>query len=178
MPRKVIQEKTEFRFSELSDKAKDSAIERFYRDEPFSWCEECMDSIHAFLKMFGFRMNDWNIDWSYPGQSWTVLDDEVGYTLADVHARLVLLCGSFDPETYKGLGDCKLTGTCWDEHLLDGMRISLFGGESDVKQLMHDGIYCLNKATADEIEYQQTHEAFAELCEANGYWFDEVGHLV
>lgn len=60
--------------------------------------------------------------------------------------------------------DCPLTGVCWDIDLIKGLRE---GCPEKVLGILHA-----------DTEYQYSDEGLEELCEANGYEFDEEGNFV
>jgi len=60
--------------------------------------------------------------------------------------------------------DCPLTGVCWDVDLIIGLRE---GNANKVLNSLHS-----------DTEYQYSNEGLFELCEANGYEFEEDGDLV
>ena len=96
---------------------------------------------------------------------------------SEIEARIKML-GNFDPVTFRGLGECKLTGYCADEDALDGLRKAFYSGESDLNELLQEGFESWIKAAQADCEYQASDEAFAELCEANGYEFEEDGTML
>ena len=85
---------------------------------------------------------------------------------------------------YKTL-DCPFTGCCYDYTLLQplidfcnkpwtGFKNSIITFES----LLNDCITNICHNVQEEIEYRLTDEAILEDCTANGYEFDEDGHLI
>jgi hypothetical protein len=166
-----------FQFSELSDTAKERAKSDHMTHCGYSWGDEAMDSIKALAKHFGGKMAKWSIDWgnsTYSSATFEMPDD---WTEDEIKPLLDEL-GSFDPETLKGLGDCKLTGYCMDESAIDGFRIAyLKDGERNLEKLMDAAFDSWLEDAHADFEYQYSDEAFAENCEANGYEFYEDGEL-
>ena len=88
-------------------------------------------------------------------------------------------------------GTCPWTGYCMDCSALDPIAHFCFGVEWDEKEkkrapssrriavddsntvgsLLRDGLHSLFRALRDERAYQETMEAFKDVCEANGYEF-------
>ena len=167
---------TEYRFAELSEKAKDRAKQRAAESIGYSWADEALDSIKALAKHFGGRMVDWSIDWFASSYSSARFDmpEMDRKEIAELLAEL----GTFDPDTLKGHGECKLTGVCFDEDAIDGFRRAFHAGESDLGELMDAAFDSWLKAAQADAEDQYSDEQFAENCEANDYWFTEDGELV
>ncbi len=66
--REVIETVKVFKFSELSDGAKDVARD-WINGDGYNNSHEAMDSIKALAEHFGGKMVDWDIDWSSASQS-------------------------------------------------------------------------------------------------------------
>lgn len=60
--------------------------------------------------------------------------------------------------------DCPLTGVCWDMDLIVGLR------EGNPNKVL----YALHQDT----EYHYSDEGLFDMCEANGYEFDEDGNYI
>lgn len=183
MPRKFTVTRTAYQFDELTDKAKDRAIQSHFDAVGWSWNSEAIASLKALAEHFGGRLTDWQVDFfgnSYSSASFAMPENEYGNG-AEWHNELagkLLMLGSYDPETLKGHGDCKLTGVCFDESAIDGFRKAFHQGETDLESLMQSAFCswladCLADC-ADLLCYKQ----FSETCEANGYEFDENGDLI
>ena len=92
-------------------------------------------------------------------------------------------------------GTCPLTGVCFDRDALDPMAYFLFGvvwnGEKrvssgrslragnavTVKSVIQDCVYSLFKAFNADCEASESMDYFAELCEGNGWTFEEDGTM-
>jgi hypothetical protein len=164
-----------YTYSELSEKARDAARQDFAASEGYSWADDAMASIQALAKHFGGTMRNWSIDWfnsSYSSAEFSMpsLDEsEIEELLGEL--------GEYNPETLKGLGDCKLTGFCADEDAIDGFRQAWHDGERDLDGLMQSAFDSWLKAAQADCESYYSDEQFAEMCEANGYEFYENGDL-
>ena len=134
-----------------------------------------MKSLKKFLEHFECILRDWEIDFLEPYRntyriSYADLDeDEIKSLLDDL--------GTYDKDTLKGHGDCKLTGYCSDEDLIDGFRIAWHKGVRDLEELIHAGIQSWQKAAQADAEYQYSEEGYKDLCEANDYEFYEDGRF-
>lgn len=164
-----------FKFSELSDEAKQRAKIDHESACGYSWSEEAMDSIKALAAHFGGRMSDWEVDWSNSSYS-SATFDMPEMSAKDIRKLLGEL-GSFNRKTLKGKGDCKLTGFCMDEDAIDGFRIAFRKGERDLNALMQSAFDSWLNAAQSDYEWQFADEQFAEMCDANGYEFYESGKL-
>src|SRR3990167_5919338 len=102
-----------FKFSELSEKAKQHAKDEYARDEAYNWGDEAMDSINALAKHFGGKVSNWQIDWF--DNSPSSMDFEMPEMTAKEIKALLGQLGTYNKRTGKGHGDCKLTGYCMDE---------------------------------------------------------------
>ncbi len=175
-----------YTFAELSADAKQRAKDKHAALFGFSWSDDYLASLKALAEHFGGKLSDFQIDWfngSYSSASFEMPDDDLASLGEDaeeversIAAKLAEL-GAFNPETLKGLGDCKLTGFCGDESAIDGFRIAWHGGERDLSKLMQSAFRAwLDDAQAD-CAGQYEDDTFAEYCEANGYEFTEEGRI-
>jgi hypothetical protein len=172
-----------FKFSELSDKAKEAAKEYHYEACGYSWSVEARKSLAALAEHFNGKLDNWSIDWQEGGLSWArfmMLVDDLGESVAEQTAeieRLLELLGSYNPDTQKGNGDCVLTGFSSDEDAIDGFRLAFHGGERDLNKLMQAAFTHWLKACQAYCKSQYEDEAFAETCDANEYEFFEDGKM-
>lgn len=198
MPR--ADEELVYRFTELSDVAKDRVRDRYadWAGDDLVSNGEGLDTLKKLAKHFGGSIDRYSgIDWTGNSHS-TVrfdmpedyqfvdtseaededgnIDEEVLETLCrqEIQRRLDEL-GSYDPKTLMGHGECKLTGMCYDESAIDGFRKAFVGGESDLGTLMHEAFDSLLAASVKDYEHSVSYEGIAEDCGANDRWFDEDG---
>lgn len=181
--RTFTETRTAYQFDELTEKAKDAAIERHFNAVGWSWSEEAMASLKALADHFGGRLADWQVDFfgcSHSSAKFVMpedFEDDAAAWHGGIEDKLTSL-GTYDPQTLKGHGGCKLTGFCFDESAIDGFRKAFHDGETDLESLMQSA-FCswLADCLADCAD-QQSYDQFSETCEANGYEFDENGELI
>lgn len=175
--RKIVKEIVLYRFSELSEKAKDVARQKEAALFGYPASDEALNSIHALAIHFGGRMYGYEIDWfgcSYSSAKFDVPDDMEHDEIAGRLAGL----GSFNSETLHGDGDCKLTGFCIDEDAIDGFRIAFMrDGERDLGKLMQAAFRQWLKACQEDCAWLYADEAFSETCDENGFWFTVDGEF-
>ena len=163
-----------YRFNELSDKAKARAVEDYCASgEPYHFDGENMASIKALAKHFGGRIKDYSIDWL--GTSYSSMEFEMPEMDAEEIRQRLNQLGTFNPDTLKGHGDCKLTGYCADEAAIDGLRKSFAAGEHDLDKLMQAAFQTWLKDAQSDAEHQFSLEGYAEQAEVNNFEFTENG---
>lgn len=165
-----------YKFDELSDDAKQRAMDKYCYTDTYAWGDDAMNSLKKFLEHFDCDLKDWQIDFMEPHRN----DIRIVYPELEedeIHERIEAL-GKYNPETLKGTGECKLTGYCEDESLADGIRIAWHRGERDLQELIECGIAEWEKSVKSDCEYQFSQEAYAEFCDINGYEFTEDGSMV
>lgn len=165
-----------YSFDELSEKAKQKAINDYMNDESYFWGNDAIKSIEALAYKFNAQLKDYSIDWLVKCRSsWSF---DVPYDMdEDELKRIINSLGEYNKETLKGLGECVLTGTCFDEDAIDGLRKAYFKGERDINELLMSAMNSLYDACQYDYEQQWTEEYFSEFAEANGYQFLENGEL-
>ncbi len=166
-----------YQFSELSDKAKDLVIQKMMENRGYSWGDEAIASFEALIKHFNGTSKNYSIDWfncSYSDWEFDMPEME----RAEIE-RLLSELGTYNPETLRGNGDCKLTGYSADEDAIDGFRIAfLRDNVSDLNQLMKNAFHSWLNACHADCKWQYEQEQMSEHCDANDYWFDEGGDIV
>lgn len=167
-----------YRFEELSEKAKDRVRYNEKAAIGYSRDDEALASMNALAKHFGGRMYDYSIDWFASSHSYARFEMPEDMEEEEIARRLGEL-GTFNPETLKGNGDCKLTGYCSDEDAIDGFRAEFFkqkkAGQIDLESLMQAAFKTWLKAAQDDCEHQYSDEALTENGEANDYWYEANG---
>jgi hypothetical protein len=166
-----------YQFSELPEKAKEAAKQRYAELFGYAWADEALASLKALASHFGAELKNYSIDFfnsSYSDASFNVPDDVEPEDIAAQLARL----GTYDPQTLRGHGDCVLTGFCMDESAIDGFRRAWHNKETDLGKLLQSAFRSWLQDAQADCEGQYTDEQFAEHCEANGYEFDERGKAV
>lgn len=198
MARNYYELKTSYRYEELSESAKENA-KQWLNSEGYNWSGEALRTIKSLAEYFGGKVSDWSIDWSNPSSSSVTFSmPEIGYW---EFSRLLSELGAVSPETGKGVGDCKLTGVCFDEDAIDGLRAAFAslpvpdesarydenGDElddwdlidsDDVAELFQAAWWSLALACQDDYESQFDDENVRDTCGANGYEFDKYGNFV
>lgn len=167
-----------FRFEELSERAKERARE-WLTAEGYNSAEEALDTLKALARAFGGRLSGYSIDWedthTYSTARFAMPEFETPEEECAAIAETLAMLGAVDPITGRGTGECKLTGYCFDEDALDGVREAYRNGEHDLPTLMAAGFRSLLTITASDAEWQRSDEALTDLCDANGYEFAEDG---
>lgn len=165
-----------YKFSELSEKAKERAKQDYEIDCGYNWGDEAMDSIKALVKHFDGSITDWQVYWDRSSHSYMRFDMPE-MTKTEIRRRLKEL-GSYNKRTGRGNGDCKLTGFCMDEACIDGFRLAFRKGETDLEELMEAAFDTWLKECQDDYESQFSDEVFGDACDANGWEFYENGSMV
>ena len=165
-----------YEFSELSDKAKENAISNYITYFEYGWGDEAIKSVEAFCEHFGCTVNNYSIDFLEPNRnnfsiSYAELED------GEIESLLNEL-GDYNKDTFKGLGDCKLTGVCFDEDVIDGFRTAWFNGERDLRELISEGISEWESSVRSDAEYQISEEGFADHCDCNNIEFNKEGEMI
>lgn len=163
------------KFDELSDDAK-SRVKNFHMGLfGFHGAEEALDSIRKLSLHFGGRVRNYQADWfatTYSSMSFEMPEME----REEIERRLSAL-GTYNEETFKGNGDCLLTGVCYDEDAIDGFRIAFLHGESDLDKLMQEAFKTWLASCQSECECFYEDDEFGEYCDANENEFYEDGKL-
>lgn len=167
-----------FRFEELTGCAKERAREWLTADG-YNSAAEALATLKALARAFGGKLGYYSIDWedthTYSAARLAMPEFETPDDECHAIAETLATLGEVDPLTGKGMGECKLTGYCFDEDALDGVREAYRNGERDLPTLMEAGFRALLKATASDAEWQRTDEVLTELCDANDYEFADNG---
>lgn len=171
---KTIQIKL-YSFNELSKDAQETAIENvrenitdYYHDR------DALNSLKEFAKHFNSELKGWEIDFFNTSFS-SVKFAEVEEMEESELKELIMQMGEFNPETLKGLGDCKFTGVCFDEDAADGARKAFFAGERDVNEILQAGFNTWLKSVHADTDFLTSDEGIKEEIEANEYDFTEDG---
>jgi hypothetical protein len=162
-----------FKFSELSENAKQYAKDSYARFESYPHSDDAFDSIKALAKHFGGKVADYSIDWfaaSYSSMDFSMPE----LTAKEIKARLAKL-GTYNKRTGKGHGECKLTGYCMDESAIDGFRSAWRKGERDLDALMQAAYDQWLIDCQSDCESFYSDENFSEHCDINEYEFYENG---
>lgn len=151
-----------YTFNELSDEAKDRAIE-WYRSKvtEYVWMEEDLDSLKAFCKFYNVNIKDYSVGvW---GHSYVETD------VSNQHFRGLKL-----RQVNK---DWDETGYCADFTLAETFY-SVFASTGNALKAFNEAIDAWLKHTIDDMEYQSSDEYISELLDINEYEFDIYGNPV
>ena len=163
-----------YKFSELSANAKEAAKQDYASHWGYAFADEALASLKALAEHFGGKLTNYNIDWTDSSHSSAKFDlsylDEA--EIADKLAEL----GTFNPETLKGTGECKLTGYCADEDAIDGFRIAWHNGERDIDKLMQAAFKTWLKAAQEDNQAFYEDDEFSEHADANQMEFYQDGN--
>lgn len=155
-------ETTVFHYSELSESAKEKAIDQF-RDDPdlFAWSDDWKQSIKAFCDHFGVTLRDWSVG------PWSPI--EYKHDAENRHFRGIKLSSvdrDYMPTGY--CGDCDLWFTFHDEFKKTGNALGAFD------TAIHKGF----EGWRNDWEYAYSDDAIVELIQCNEYEFTAEGDLV
>lgn len=147
-----------FTFPELSDKAKERAIEAYRYTIDFSWMDESRESIEAFCDAFGVKLRDWSVG-AYEPFSFST---------------------DASPQHFRGRKlrefnrDAMPTGYCLDSYLWVTFcdEFKKYGDAlAAFNEALHEGF----KAWRDDMEFQLSDESISEALDCGGYEFTEAG---
>ena len=167
-----------YKFNELSDTAKETALHNYYSSGcEYFWDDAAINTLIAYAEHFGCRITNYAID--FLNHAHTSISIEYNFDISDSEIKVLLdELGEYDNETLRGLGECKLTGYCMDEDIIDGFRIAWYNGERDIRELICSGIETWKVATENDANYQFSLKGYSEYCDSNGIEFDEFGNIL
>lgn len=165
-----------YKYDELSEEAKERALNEYNANSEYNWSSEALESIKALARHFGGELSDYSIDWLDCGRSSLSFSMPEDLTQREVAEKLKAL-GTYNKKTGKGHGECKLTGVCFDEDAIDGFRAAWRSGERDLVECMRMAGEYLLQACREDYEHQLSEKSFKETCEANEYEFLENGDM-
>ena len=168
-----------YKFHELSEKAKDkfrySGLTLGYYSS-----DDAIKSIAKLAEHFNSEFKNYSIDFLEGYHNKYSMD--VPSYMEDITEEelksLIDSLGEYNKDTFKGLGDCVLTGVCFDDDAIDGLRIAYFNGIRDIKTLLERAFDSWYKSAHAEAEYQISNEGLTELCTANDYEFLSNGIII
>lgn len=182
-----------YQYSELSEKAKQVAIENYLDSErEFHWGNEWVETIKNGLKHFGFGLgNRYIIHYDSATQSHAPIEwqDDVFKIAELAGVRLWKYLHNNDLLTYfckywkkkRDLldGDCPFTGYCGDEVFLDPVR-EFVKQPTNITflELMKDCVWKTLLALQDDYEHQNSEEFANEELEIMDWEYFEDGRWV
>ena len=141
-----------YKFGELDDKAKEKALQWWAEGYDYGWGGEAVDSLKAFVDLFGVRIVDYSLDYGGPSSIRLRVPDD----LEDLKGNRLRtwIVNHVDAKLLKGAYG--LTGFCFDEDLLGPVNAFLKnpGKAVALEDLIKDGFYILAKSVASDYEYQ------------------------
>ena len=193
-----------YSFDELSDKAKEKAINKYYENEDFyyiwddahktvkefcdktivrtsinSWLESNLNKIDDnIINLKGVRLMKYfinNFDFLYKPKYLKIYYEHKTHRMIKNTGNKYSLVYSNIQKDISG----NLTGTTYDDHFLKPIYDFLQKPTKNktFKDIISDCFYCLKKSIENEIEYMLSMEYFEELCEENDYYFTEQGEM-
>jgi len=166
-----------YKFSELSQEAKDYAVARNAETDDYHWSSDALKSLKKFAEHFGAELKDYSIDYHNCSPSYVKFELPYEDYTSNELKKLIKDMGSFNKKTKRGLGDCKFTGVGSDEDAADGARIAYYAGERDLNELLQAGFRSWLKAAQSDYEYQLSEKGYAEYCDGNDVKFMSNGGI-
>ena len=177
-----------YKFDELSDDAKETAIENFTYDMEYFGSDDVLNSIQQALKHFDSSLEDYSIDWLNANSSHFKIS--MNEDIAELsHIRLwkyIHNCGmlSYYCKYSKGLkntldGNCPFTGVCFDEDFLDEIREFMKKPDRRTfKDLLYNAVENVLQAAQKDYEEQFEENYLSDHFDANRFEFDENGNMI
>lgn len=205
--RTIITETIAYKFDELSEAAKQRAIDNC-RETEFFAVDEYFATIKKGLELFGLKLTNWQIDFdSVNRSSWSINFDRLEESNLEMKGQRLRtwlinnLWSAFFERKHWGpyaknektdkwryayyskiqyiQSSCPFTGCGTDEDFLDIFRDFLKKPTGlNLQDLIEQAVHNTFKAACDEWEAIQTDEYTLETIEANDYEFDEHGNLI
>jgi len=166
-----------YEFSELSDEAKQTALNNNANTSEYFWGDDAIKSLEKFMEHFNCSLTRYSIDWfeKYRNEIKIDIPDYMENISVKELRGYIKSMGKFNPKTKRGLGECKFTGYCADEDAADGARKAFFGGERNLYDILYAGYKEWYRVANTDYEFQLSEEGFSEHCDANDYEFNEDG---
>lgn len=185
-----------FTFAELSEKAKQKALENYVYNDEYHWSHECLQSLKKGLDFFDCTLKSYSIDWlGYYDISIKEWDCKKTENLSGNRLRTFILNSYghalMQPKVYKSKSglkrkskvmfeetSCPFTGVCFDEDFLNVIR--KFVAKPDDRtfiELIEDAANAVIKSGQKDAEYQFSEEGYSDFCEANEIMFTEDGRI-
>jgi len=196
---------TVYKFNELSDEAKDNAIENYRNsDKEYFWLDENRETMEKFAKLFPIEVTNWSYGGRGEGVSFTssmdgAIEELTGQRLATYlwnNYKRDLFKGKYyskqratsTPEKYQYVkrysriqleNSCVLTGYYMDNEILDPIYQFLDSPRNiNFLELLEECFDAWVMACNQEIESQDSDEYIADHLEANNYEFTEEGEIL
>ncbi len=167
-----------YKFEELSDEAKEKAIEKFrYSNQEYAWSAEWRDSLNAFADKFGVYIKNWACNaYETPYFRFSFKNDDERENMAGV--RLWKYLQNNHADIIAKWDECPLTGYCGDySALYELAQFVKKPDKRDFNQLITDSLHTFFKDWQNDMEYQDSDEYISEHIIANEYEFTENGSI-
>lgn len=191
-----------YQINELSEKAKQTAYEKWLQESYFWQADELRATLDEFCRLFDVRCYNWEYDtYNYHYRFEVNIEDKQN-ELSDIRlAKFVwnnyapyILKGKYYSKgkyvdgkyTYKHryssvmktMDSCPLTGVCYDyvilEPIIDCLTYKkMYASYSDLIEECLDKFFNMAKK---ECEYAESFEYFIDIAEANSWEYDENGN--
>ena len=176
-----------YEFNELSDEAKEKAIESFTYDMEYFGSDQALESIKQGLRHFDASLDYYSIDWLNANASHfkISINEEIGL-LSFVRLWKYInqnyrnyYC-KYDKKIKPLLpGSCPFTGVYFDEEFLDEIREFMKKPDHRTfKGLLFNAVQNVLQAAEREFEHQQSEEYLLGHFNAIEYEFDEYGNMM
>lgn len=164
-----------YQASELSPEAFAFAHRAYEEGYEFFGDRDALLSLRRLAAWFAARLTNYSISWSNSQPStFTFEVPDEPFSRGELR-KLIADLGKYNRKTGKGLGECVLTGVCYDEDAIDGLRIAWRKGERDLESLLQAAAKSLLEACQSEYAHDVSEEGFRDFCEANDVEFLETG---
>jgi hypothetical protein len=159
-----------YSFNELSDDAKENAIEQYRENNyGFHWSEDYLQSAIECLKIFGGKLKDYSIDWSDINRChWKIYVDEDDISeLTNSSYYLKYINGEKYP-----------SGFCADDDFFSVIKKYIANPyDTTFEELINDCLYELFHSACKDYEHQISDEGITESIQCNEYQFTEDGNI-
>ena len=176
MPRTVTTEV--YTFKELSETAQERAHSDYVSEgQSFAWRDEWQDSLNAFCSIAPVRCARHDVAAGHI-DCHACFDEPDAAHLSGVRAwKWLQNNGWFDLAERNAVGGCTLTGYCGDCPLFGPIHgyADTPSKVPDLGQVFYECLQSWVYALRADQEHCESLEYFAEMCEANGWEFDEDG---
>lgn len=166
-----------YKFSELSDQAKQVAIDKFRDRGEFFWADEWWQSAQEFCRIAPVEMIRADMCAGHVDMAWR---GECEGELSGVRAwKWLLNNGWFDLARENARGGCTLTGYLGDCDLFDPIEQyeKTPAKIPELRQVFYECLQSWAFAAQRDYEWQQSDEYIAEDIEANEWEFLECGEV-
>ena len=164
-----------YEFHELSDEAKQKALDQF-RNREYHY-DEIKDTMKKFAEVFDLTIKSWELGYGRGTHiSFSCHEEDELINHKDLFSHMVegVPVKYWNQEAQDG--SCPLTGVCWDCNVLDPL-VNFMKDTEDITyhELMQRCFDSLVEACSNDVLYHCGDEATKYFIEANEYEFTEDG---